>query len=81
MSAWLVAWRVARILRWAFWLGFLGFCLYFISDRTPHFSPLGQLAHHAEAFLFGLPLAAVIAGFMELLCRERLGGGLASPQR
>jgi hypothetical protein len=81
MNAWYLAWQAARILRWAFWLGLLAYSVYFISDRTPHFNSFGQLKHHAEAVLFGLPTAAVVAGFLELLFRARVSGDLARAQR
>jgi len=81
MNAWFAAWQAARILGWAFWLGLLAYSVYFISDRSPHFNSFGQLTHQAEAVLFGLPLAAVFAGFMELLCRARLSGDMAAAQR
>ena len=81
MKAWFVAWQAARILRWAFWLAFLAYSVYFVSDRTQHFNSFGQLKHHAEAVLFGLPLAAVVAGFMELLFRARVSGDMAPAQR
>jgi hypothetical protein len=72
MNPWYLAWQAARILRWAFWLGLLAYSVYFVSNRAPHFNSFGQLKHHAEAVLFGLPLAAVVAGFMELLFRARV---------
>ena len=81
MNAWFVAWQAARILRWAFWLALLAYSVYFVSDRTPHFNSFGQLRLHAEAVLFGLPLSAVVAGFMELLCRGRVSGDMAPAQR
>jgi hypothetical protein len=81
MNAWYWAWQAARILRWAFWLALLAYSVYFVSNRAPHFNSFGQLRLHAEAVLFGLPLAAVVAGFMELLFRARISGDLAPAQR
>jgi hypothetical protein len=71
-SVWFVAWKTMRIVRWALWLGYIGYSLYFISDRAPHLTQFGHLKHSAEIFMFGLPLAAVFAGFMELALRGRL---------
>jgi hypothetical protein len=71
-SVWFVAWKTMRIVRWALWLGFIGYSLYFISNRAPHLTQFGHLKHSAEIFMFGLPLAAVFAGFMELALRGRL---------
>ena len=72
------AWQATRILRWALWLGFIGYSLYFISNRAPHLTQFGHLKHSAEIFMFGLPLAAVAAGFLELALggrfRESVGG-------
>ena len=74
-SAQFVAWKAMRIVRWALWLGFVGYCLYFVSNRAPHLTQFGHLKHSAEIFMFGLPLAAVFAGFMELA----LGGRFRAP--
>ena len=74
MNSWVALWRFTRILRWLLWVGFFGFCLYFVYDRAPHLTQFGHLKHSAEIFMFGLPLAAVFAGFFELMFRERVTG-------
>jgi cbb3-type cytochrome oxidase subunit 1 len=74
MNGCVVAWKSARILRWAFWLSTIGYSLYFVSDRGPHLNQFGHLNHITEFLMFGLPAAAVIAGFLELMFRERVTG-------
>jgi hypothetical protein len=73
MNPEILAWLFFRILRWACWLGFLGFCVYFVSDRQPHLNSFGHLLPVTEAALFGFSLLAVFAGFFELMMRERAG--------
>jgi hypothetical protein len=62
-----------RSLRWALWLTYLGYSVYFVLHRTIFFNSLGHLLPSSELVLFGLPGAAVFVGFMELMLREKLG--------
>jgi hypothetical protein len=45
-----------RVLRWALWLGFLGYSVYFVTHRPLFFNHLGHLLHSTELVLFGLPV-------------------------
>ena len=74
MTGWAALWMATRILRWALWFGFLGYSLYFITHRADNMNLLGQLLLSTELFLFGLPLAAVTAGFFELMFKARVVG-------
>lgn len=74
MNMWTAAWQAMRVLRWGLWIGAVAFYIYFYSNRAPHLTQFGHLKHSAEAFMFGLPIAAVIAGFLELMFKARIGG-------
>jgi hypothetical protein len=74
MNVWQAALNVSRILRWALWIAFVVFSGYYVFDPAPHLTQFGHLTYTTEAFMFGLPLGAVTAGFMELLFRERMTG-------
>jgi hypothetical protein len=38
-----------------------------------HLDQFGHLTYRTEAFMFGLPLAAIFMGFIEMMMRERAG--------
>jgi hypothetical protein len=65
-------WSVIRYTRWLFWLAFLGYALEFYIHRQQHMY-LGQLLPTTEAWMFGLGLAAVTAGMVELKARDKAG--------
>jgi hypothetical protein len=70
-NAALVTWLVLRISRWLFWLGFFAYCFYvnyFWADLVNQF---GHLPFDIEVVIFGLANAAVFAGLLELMMRER----------
>jgi hypothetical protein len=60
-----------RALRWLSLAGFFGFSLYFVLDRAPHLTQFGHLTLKADFIMFGLPLAAVVAGLFELMLRDK----------
>lgn len=66
-------WIAFRILRWALWLATAGYYLQFFMYRSSHLTPFGHLLTTTELWMFGLPVAAVFAGFFELMMRERVG--------
>jgi hypothetical protein len=78
MNAAVAMWLSFRFLRWASWLVFVAFTFYFLSDRAPHINSFGHLLPRTEAIMFGTGLAAVFAGFLELMMRER--AGIARPK-
>jgi hypothetical protein len=73
MNAAIAGWLFFRLVRWIAWLTLLGFSFYFVQDRAPHLNSFGHLLHSTEATMFGSGLAAVFAGFLELMMRERAG--------
>lgn len=48
--------------------------VYAAGDVASFHSTLAGRNHFAEVFMFGLPIGAVIAGFLELMFRERVTG-------
>jgi hypothetical protein len=66
-------WVIFRILRWALWFAAIAYYCYFWADRENHLNQFGHLLTTTEAFMFGLPLGALFAGFLELMMRERAG--------
>jgi hypothetical protein len=66
-------WLFFRVLRWTAWLCFIGFSLYFLYDRRPHFNQYGALQRTAEIFLFGASVGAVLLGLLELMARDWAG--------
>jgi hypothetical protein len=67
----IATWWVLRLLRWALWLASIAYLLFFWMDPARHLNQLGHLTDSTEAFMFGLPMAAVFMGFFELMVRER----------
>ena len=66
-------WHIARILHAALWLAVIAYYAYFWIDSKDHFNQLGQLRRGTEAFMFGLPLAAVCMGLFQMAMRDRAG--------
>ena len=66
-------WQLLRYTRWLLWLAFLGLSLEFYMHRQEHLDAFSRLRLTTEAWMFGLPLAAVFVGFLELIVREKAG--------
>jgi hypothetical protein len=62
----ILAYQLVRALKWLIWLGFVGYSLYFIQDRSPHLNQFGHLTISTEMMMFGLPLAAIVVGMLQL---------------
>ena len=71
MNPWVLAYQGMRTLKWLLWASFVGHSLYFAYDRAPHLNAFGHLTPATEYIMFGLPLAAMLAGFLELMLRDR----------
>ena len=71
MNAAVRVWLFFRALRWLLWLATLAFYVAFFIDRQSHLTQFGHLLTSTEFWMFGLPTAAVFAGFFELMMRER----------
>ncbi|WP_156952333.1 hypothetical protein [Bradyrhizobium sp. WSM1743] len=68
-----VTWVLLRIARWISWASFLAYCFAIPLDRQSYLNSYGNPLPSTEAWLFGLPVAAVAAGLFELMMRERAG--------
>jgi len=62
-----------RVSRWALWLAFLGYCFYVYAFREGQYNQFGHLPITTELTIFGLATAAVFAGLLEMMMRERAG--------
>lgn len=71
MHATHLAWIFFRLSRWALWLATAAYYVEFFINRHNHLTQFGHLLTRTELWMFGLPLAAVFAGFFELMMRER----------
>ena len=67
------AWLFFRILRIGCWLATAIYYLEFAMNRQNHLNSFGHLLRRTEMWMFGVPLAAIFAGLMELMMRERAG--------
>ena len=63
--------QLLRILRWLLWLAFLGYSASVWADRARYLDSFGQLVRSTEFLLFGLPMAAVVVGLLEMMMRDR----------
>ena len=79
--AWLVAYQFMRALKWLLWTSFVGHSLYFMYDRAPHLTQFGHLTNATAFAMFGLSMAAVIAGLLELMLRDKAYPSEALSQR
>jgi hypothetical protein len=73
------AWHALRALRWLLWAAFLGFSLAYWLDPTRYHDQFGHLLLWVETVIFGLPVAAVFVGLMEMMTREQAGVLRAPP--
>ena len=73
MNGALAVWAAFRVVRWLAWIGLAIYSVWFLFDPRRHFDAFGQLLHSTEGAMFGFTLAAVFAGLLELMMRERAG--------
>jgi hypothetical protein len=73
MSTGLVIWLAMRALRWLLWIGFFAYNAHYLLYRSQHIDQFGHLLITTELAMFGLGVAAVFAGMLELMLRERTG--------
>ena len=62
-----------RILRWLFWIAFFALTGYVFIYRDDLLTGFGHLPLWVEFGIYGLSNAAVFAGMLELMMRERAG--------
>ena len=74
------AWRSMRALRWLLWISFFAYCLHYMLYSASHLDHFGHLFLSTEIAMYGLSLAAVIAGLLELMLRDK-AGIVKSPRR
>jgi len=72
-------WLVMRALRWLLWIAFFGYCLHYLLYSSKHLDHFGHLYLSTEIAMYGLSLAAVFAGLLELMLRDKAGITRTSP--
>lgn len=73
MNATIAIWLLFRALRWLGWLGFFGYCFFVSMNRDTQLDQFGHLPPAMELLMIGLGVGAILAGFLELMMRERAG--------
>jgi predicted membrane protein len=73
MNAASAMWVVLRITRWLLTFVFIAYALHMYAYRSNYIDQFGHLFLWAELMLFAIPGAAVAAGFLELMVREKAG--------
>ena len=73
MNAMVATWLFLRALRWLLWITFFVFSFYVRVNRATIVTSLNQLPQGIELLMYSLGVAAVFAGFFELMIRERTG--------
>ncbi len=71
MNAAIVTWLILRISRWLLWVALFALSIHFNAYPESHLDAYGHLLLTTELTMFGLAEAAVFAGFLELMMRER----------
>jgi hypothetical protein len=67
------AWQSMRAVRWLLWVSFFAYCLHYMLYSASHLDHFGHLFLSTEIAMYGLSLAAVIAGLLELMLRDKAG--------
>jgi hypothetical protein len=73
MSVPVAAWLFFRCLRWLLWIATAAYYTEFYVHRSDHLNSFGHILPATEFLMFALPVAAIFAGFFELMMRERTG--------
>jgi hypothetical protein len=73
MNPKIALWLFFRLLRWALWIWLIGYMFYVHTHRATILTTLNQLPLHVELTLYGLSVAAIFAGFFEMMTREWTG--------
>ena len=71
MKAGFVTWFALRVLRWLTWAAFLAYSLRIMLDKASYLDAFSRPLRSTEAWLFGLPVLAIVLGLLELMMRER----------
>jgi hypothetical protein len=62
-----------RYARWLLWLAALGYSIEYLLNPRGHLDSFNHLLRTTEFWMFTLPNLAMIAGFFELMMRDRAG--------
>jgi hypothetical protein len=73
MNAAAMTWKLLRVARWALWIAFFGYGFYVHAYHEALVNQFGHLSLGIETTIFGLANAAVFAGLLEMMMRERAG--------
>jgi hypothetical protein len=73
MNAPIAMWLFFRALRWACWIGFFGYCVFVSMNRDTQLDQFGHLPAAMEFLMIAVGVGAFLAGFLELMMRERAG--------
>jgi hypothetical protein len=73
MSVSVAAWLFFRCLRWLLWITAAAYYTEFYVHSSDYVNSFGHILPATEFWMFALPLAAIFAGFFELMMRERTG--------
>jgi len=73
MSVPVAAWLFFRCLRWLLWIAAAAYYTESYVHSSDYVNSFGHILPATEFWMFALPLAAVFAGFFELMMRERTG--------
>jgi len=71
MRAAIANWLLFRCLRWLLWIASFGYFAEFLIHKRDHLNSFGHILPTSEFWMFGLPTAALFAGFLELMAREK----------
>jgi hypothetical protein len=73
MSVPVAAWLFFRCLRWLLWIATAAYYTEFYVHRSDYLNSFGHISPATEFWMFALPVAAIFAGFFELMMREKTG--------
>jgi hypothetical protein len=73
MNAKIAIWLFFRALRWLCWIGFFAYCFFVTTHRETQLDQFGHLPFAMELLMIGLGVGGMLAGFLELMMRERKG--------
>jgi hypothetical protein len=67
------AYLLFRYSRWLLWFAALGYSIEYLLHTSSHLDSFNHLLRTTEFWMFTLPNLAMIAGFFELMMRDKAG--------
>jgi hypothetical protein len=67
------AYLLFRYCRWLLWFAALGYSIEYLLHTSSHLDSFNHLLRTTEFWMFTLPNLAMIAGFFELMMRDKAG--------